>query len=230
MFVYLDLDSVPLFVGMRERCIKYLAKVIIKQTSFPGSVIFPPSRSLPERERRESRDQPVSPLSRSRRAGRWQTMGTRLSLNFIWQFFFWILVWDFFRASKIAKPTVFQVVFRGIKKSFQSAITEPWLNITGCGNGTAQSWRFNTGIKIYSKTSFSSMWDVNIQCSSWLARMSLIILFLLYCGEWFLFFDGFIMQSFPPFEFLLAHRQIQPVVRLGIKKDYKSGKTISFMC
>ena len=41
--------------------------------------------------------------------------------------------------SKIAQPTVFQVVVRGIGKSFQSAITAPRLNLTGYGNATAQS-------------------------------------------------------------------------------------------
>ena len=41
--------------------------------------------------------------------------------------------------SKIAKPTVFQVVLRGIGKSFQSAITAPRMNLTGYGNATAQS-------------------------------------------------------------------------------------------
>ena len=41
--------------------------------------------------------------------------------------------------SKIAKPTVFQVVLRGIGKSFQSAITAPRINLTGYGNATAQS-------------------------------------------------------------------------------------------
>ena len=40
---------------------------------------------------------------------------------------------------KIAKPTVFQVVSRGIGKSFQSAITAPRMNLTGYGNATAQS-------------------------------------------------------------------------------------------
>ena len=42
--------------------------------------------------------------------------------------------------AKIAKPTVFQVVLRGIGKSFQSAITTPRMNLTGYGNATAQSW------------------------------------------------------------------------------------------
>ena len=41
--------------------------------------------------------------------------------------------------SKIAKPTVFQVVLRGIGKSFQSAITAPRINLIGYGNATAQS-------------------------------------------------------------------------------------------
>ena len=41
--------------------------------------------------------------------------------------------------SKIAKPTVFQVILRGIGKSFQSAITAPRMNLTGYGNATAQS-------------------------------------------------------------------------------------------
>ena len=41
--------------------------------------------------------------------------------------------------TKIAKPTVFQVVLRGIGKSFQSAITAPRINLTGYGNATAQS-------------------------------------------------------------------------------------------
>ena len=41
--------------------------------------------------------------------------------------------------TKIAKPTVFQVVLRGIGKSFQSAITAPQINLTGYGNATAQS-------------------------------------------------------------------------------------------
>ena len=41
--------------------------------------------------------------------------------------------------SKIAQPTVFQVVLQGIGKSFQSAITAPQLNLTGYGNATAQS-------------------------------------------------------------------------------------------
>ena len=41
--------------------------------------------------------------------------------------------------SKIAQPTVFQVVVRGIGKSFQSAITAPRLNLISYGNATAQS-------------------------------------------------------------------------------------------
>ena len=41
--------------------------------------------------------------------------------------------------SKIAKPTVFQVVLRGIGKSFQSAITAPRIILIGYGNATAQS-------------------------------------------------------------------------------------------
>ena len=53
--------------------------------------------------------------------------------------FFGILVWALFRPSKIAKPTVFQVVLRGIGKSFQSAITAPRMNLTGYDNATAQS-------------------------------------------------------------------------------------------
>ena len=40
---------------------------------------------------------------------------------------------------KIAKPTLFQVVLRGIGKSFQSAMTAPRMNLTGYGNATAQS-------------------------------------------------------------------------------------------
>ena len=74
--------------------------------------------------------------------------------------FFWILVWALSGPSKIAKPIVFQVVLWGIGKSFQSAITAPLMNLTGYGNATAQSWRSNTGIKFYSKTLFSSMWDL----------------------------------------------------------------------
>ena len=41
--------------------------------------------------------------------------------------------------TKIAKPTVFQVILRGIGKSFQSAITAPRMHVTGYGNATAQS-------------------------------------------------------------------------------------------
>ena len=41
--------------------------------------------------------------------------------------------------TKIAKPTVFQVVLRGIGKSFQSAITAPRTDLTGYSNATAQS-------------------------------------------------------------------------------------------
>ena len=41
--------------------------------------------------------------------------------------------------TKIAKPTVFQVVLRGIGKSFQSAITAPRMHHNGYGNATAQS-------------------------------------------------------------------------------------------
>ena len=41
--------------------------------------------------------------------------------------------------TKIAKPTVFQVVLRGIGKSFQSAITAPRKARIGYGNATAQS-------------------------------------------------------------------------------------------
>ena len=44
------------------------------------------------------------------------------------------------RPSKIAKPAVFQAVLQGIRKSFQSAITAPRMNLTGYGNATAQSW------------------------------------------------------------------------------------------
>ena len=44
-----------------------------------------------------------------------------------------------FGPSKIAKPTVFQVVLRGIGKSFQSAITAPRVDLTGYGSATAQS-------------------------------------------------------------------------------------------
>jgi len=43
-------------------------------------------------------------------------------------------------ATKIAKPTVFQIALRGIGKSFQSAITAPRMNLTGYGNATAQSY------------------------------------------------------------------------------------------
>ena len=65
-----------------------------------------------------------------------------------------------FRPSKIAQPTVFQVVSRGIGKSFQSAITAPRMNLTGYGEATAQIWLFYIGIQFYSKSSFSSMRDV----------------------------------------------------------------------
>ena len=42
--------------------------------------------------------------------------------------------------SKIAEPTVFQVVLWGWKiKSFQSAITAPRVNLNDYGNATAQS-------------------------------------------------------------------------------------------
>ena len=41
--------------------------------------------------------------------------------------------------TKIAKPTVFQVVLRGIGNRFQSAITAPRMNLTGYGNATAQT-------------------------------------------------------------------------------------------
>ena len=41
--------------------------------------------------------------------------------------------------TKIAQPAVFQAVWRGIGKSFQSAITAPRMNLTGYGNATAQS-------------------------------------------------------------------------------------------
>jgi len=41
--------------------------------------------------------------------------------------------------TKIAKPTVFQAVLRGIGKSFQSAITAPRKTLIGYGNATAQS-------------------------------------------------------------------------------------------
>ena len=41
--------------------------------------------------------------------------------------------------TKIAKPAVFQIVLRGIGKSFQSAITAPRMHLTGYGNATAQS-------------------------------------------------------------------------------------------
>ena len=44
-----------------------------------------------------------------------------------------------YEPAKIAKPTVFQVVLRGIGKSFQSAITAPRLHLTGYGNAAAQS-------------------------------------------------------------------------------------------
>ena len=160
IFVYRpDLDSVPLFVGMRRRCIKYLAKVII-WTNLVSRVCHLPA--LPERERRESRDQPVSPLSLAP-GGREDDRPWERGCHWIcFNIFFWILVWALSGPSKIAKPAVFQVALRGIGKSFQSAITAPLMNLTGYGNATAQSWRFNTGIKFYSKTSFSSIWDVNI--------------------------------------------------------------------
>ena len=50
-----------------------------------------------------------------------------------------VVVGSTYGPSKIAKPTVFQVVLRGIGKSFQSAITAPRINLTGYSNATAQS-------------------------------------------------------------------------------------------
>ena len=75
--------------------------------------------------------------------------------------YFFLVSWGaLFRPSKIAKPTVFQAVLRGIGKSFQSAITAPRMNLTGYGNATAQSWLSTIGIQFSLKTSLSSMWDV----------------------------------------------------------------------
>ena len=57
-------------------------------------------------------------------------------LNFFYVFFFFVGASR--RPTKIAKPTVFQVILPGIGKSFQSAITAPQMNLTGYGNATAQ--------------------------------------------------------------------------------------------
>ena len=62
--------------------------------------------------------------------------------------------------SKIAKPTVFQVVLRGIGKSFQSAITAPRMNLTGYGNATAQSWLIKAAVSYLQQSILPSMWDV----------------------------------------------------------------------
>ena len=60
-------------------------------------------------------------------------------LLFVFNLFFVAEVGSTHGPSKIAKPTVFQVVLRGIGKSFQSAITAPRMNLTGYSNATAQS-------------------------------------------------------------------------------------------
>ena len=61
--------------------------------------------------------------------------------------------------TKIAKPTVFQVVLRGIGKSFQSAITAPRINLTGYGNATAQSYRSCVIKDVFKQQVLTSLWD-----------------------------------------------------------------------
>ena len=70
----------------------------------------------------------------------------------------YLLLGSTYGPTKIAKPTVFQVVLRGIGKSFQSAITAPRMNLTGYGNATAQSWLEKGRIKVLSNIRFSSIW------------------------------------------------------------------------
>ena len=62
--------------------------------------------------------------------------------------------------SKIAQPAVFQAVWRGIGKSFQSAITAPRMNLTGYGNATAQSCSTFISHTLWTKTSILALWDV----------------------------------------------------------------------
>ena len=63
--------------------------------------------------------------------------------------------------AKIAQPAIFQAVWRGIGKSFQSAITAPRMNLTGYGNATAQSWLFNPVRKLVIDLNFPS----NVGCN-----------------------------------------------------------------
>ena len=65
-----------------------------------------------------------------------------------------------YRPTKIAKPTVFQVVLRGIGKSFQSAITAPRISLTGYGNATAQSWLQQDTENNLKPTILASLWNL----------------------------------------------------------------------
>ena len=60
--------------------------------------------------------------------------------------------------TKIAKPTVFQIVLRGIGKSFQSAITAPRMHLIGYGNATAQSWLQEDAENNLKQTILASLW------------------------------------------------------------------------
>ena len=108
-----------------------------------------------------------------------------------WSFFL-ILVRALFRPAKIAEPTVFQVVLRGIGKSFQSAITAPRINLTGYGNATAQSWLITNRDPVLSKGFFlpCGMW-LTLQSRSWLLRMSINIYPLRCCAVSCLFINNF---------------------------------------